>query len=157
MMIKKIKYVIGLIILLAVAIVFALAIIRKQNQEIFAELVQFDGHADSGSVRTHRFVLKNDGTLIHCVGDSYDHRDIRRNVMRIAHESTTITLSAEDFQAVFEMIRNVSENYSDDGVVFGMAETFLLYGDYIYGTRHASFSIQFLAIELHRLMGVYRN
>jgi len=154
MMIKKIKCVIGLIILLAVAIVVTLVIIRKQNQEIFAELASFVGSADRGSVRVHRIVLKTNGTLIHCVGDSYDHRDIRRNIMRTVHESTTITLSEEDFQAISEMIRNVLEDYPEGGwIVTGMTEIFLLYDDYVYGTRYAID----VTMELNRLMAPYRN
>lgn len=153
---RKVKYFIGFVALL-VLMALSLLIAQRREQSILAELIHFTGNMPWGSMRVTRFVIKNDGTLVYYFGDSSNHRNMRRNIVRRVHESATIRLSDEDFRDLYEMIDNVSENYhiAESGIR-SMSQTFLLYNDYIYGEEFQSALVFELFIELHRLLNAYR-
>jgi len=145
---KKTKWIIIVIILIAVISLTTIVTIHKQRENVVIEIIVFPGGWGHNS-DVYRFIIRNDMTLISHFGRTNNPGYVTRgNIIRFVRQRATTTLSEEDFQAINEIMRYV---VMDESFVLSEWQPRLLYNGYVYGNYGVSRTLFDLSSKVYRL------
>lgn len=109
---KKLKWVIGIIILIMVALP-TVWVLHQRERDVFIYVISTFGLHCYGRDRGYRFIVWNDGTLVTQYGIlRHNHCEhIGGNAMIVVLDRSVTVLSEAEMQEIAKLVNRISQNY----------------------------------------------